>query len=75
MAGFGGVNEERGRAGRGEGRGDLAADMAGLAEAGDDQPSLGAENEAGGLGEGLAEIGAQRDLERGNAAAFGLQRA
>ena len=48
MAGFGGVDEERRRAGGGKGRRDLAADMAGLAEPGDDQPSLGVPDEVGG---------------------------
>ena len=36
MARFGGVHEERRRAGRGERRGDLARDMAGFADPGDD---------------------------------------
>ena len=36
VAGLGGVDEEGGRAGRGEGGGDLAADMAALADAADD---------------------------------------
>ena len=38
VAGFGGVHEGRRPAGRGERRGDLARDMAGLAHAGDDDP-------------------------------------
>ena len=39
VARLAGMDEERGRAGRGEGRRDLAADMAGLAHAGDDHPA------------------------------------
>ena len=60
MARFGGMNEEGGRAGGGKGRRDLAADMARLAEPGDDQPSLGVPDEIGGGGEGRAEVGLQR---------------
>ena len=75
MAGFGGVNEERRRAGGGKGRGDLAADMARLAEPGDDQPSLGVPDQIGGGGERRPQIGLQRCRERGDPAALGVERA
>ncbi len=75
MAGLGGMNEERRGAGRGKGRGDLAADMARLAEPGDDQPSLGIADQLGGGGEGRAEIGLQRRRKRGDPAALGVERA
>ena len=39
VARLGGMDEQRRRAGRGEGRGDLARDMAALADAGDDEPA------------------------------------
>ncbi len=41
MARLGSVDEKGGLAGRGEGRGDLARDMAGFAQAGDDHPPAG----------------------------------
>ncbi len=75
MAGLGGVDEEGRRAGGGKGRGDLAADMAGLAESGDDQPALGVPDQLGGSGKGHAEIGLQRRRQRGDPAAFGVERA
>ncbi len=74
MAGFGGVDEEGGCTGRGEGRGDLAANMAGLAEARDDQAAFGLEDQVGGRDEGRAEVGLQRGGQRSDAAGFGLQR-
>ena len=52
----------------------LRADMAGFAEPGDDQPALGVANEIGGGGKRRAEIGLQRRGDRGDAAAFGLER-
>ncbi len=75
MARFGRMNEERRRAGGGEGRGDLAADMAGLAQAGNDQPSLGVPDQLGGGSEGCAEIGLQRRRQRGDPACLGVERA
>ena len=74
MAGLGGMDEEGGRAGGGEGGGDLARHMAGLAEPGDDQPPLGVANDIGGGGKRRAEIGLQRRGQRGDAAAIGLER-
>ena len=59
MAGLGGVDEEGGRAGGGEGGGDLARDVAGLAQPSDDQSTLGVANEVGGGGKCHAEIGLQ----------------
>ena len=75
MAGFGGVHEERRRAGGGEGRGDLAADMAGFAEPGDDHAALGVADEIGRGGKGRAETDLQRRGDRGDAAALGVERA
>jgi len=57
VAGFRGVDEKRRRAGGGEGRRDLAADVAGFAKPGDDQSPLGVANEIGSGGKGCAEIG------------------
>ena len=74
MVGFGGVDEERGGAGGGERGGDLATDMAGLAEAGDDQPAFGREDGFGGGGEWRAEVGLQRGGERGDATGLGIER-
>ena len=59
MAGFGGVHEEGRRAGGGEGGGDLARHMAGLAEPGDDDAALGVADDFGGGGKRRAEIGLQ----------------
>ena len=75
MAGLGGVHEKRRRAGGGKGRGDLAADVAGFAEAGDDQAALGAADQLGCGGKGRTQIGLQGSGERGDAAALGVQRA
>jgi len=75
MAGFGGVDEEGGRAGGGKGRGDLAADMARLAEPGDDQPPLGIPDQVGGGDKGCAQIGLQRCRDGGDPAALGVERA
>ena len=73
MAGLGGMHEERRRAGGGKGGCDLAGDMAGFAEPGDDDAALGAANEIGRPRKGFTEIGSQRRFDRGDAAAFGLQ--
>ncbi|MGX1332308.1 hypothetical protein AB7M56_006807 [Bradyrhizobium elkanii] len=73
MARFGGVHEERRRAGRGKGRGDLAPDMAGLAEPGDDQPSLGIADQLGRGRERRAEVGLQCRGEGCDAACFGIE--
>ena len=75
MAGLGGVDEKRRGAGGSKRRRDLAADMAGFAEPGDDQPALGVADQFGGGSKGGAEIGLQRRGERDDAAAFGVQRA
>ncbi len=74
MAGLCGMDEESWCSRRGEGRGDLAADMAGLAEACDDQAAPSLEDQVGGGNESRAEIGLQRGGQRGDAAGFGLQR-
>src|SRR3954463_14555055 len=73
MAGFGGMDEEGRRAGGGEGRGDLAADMAGFSEPGDDQAATGIANQVGSGGESRAEIGLERRGEGGDAGGFSLQ--
>ena len=77
MAGLGRVNEEGGRAGRGEGGGDLPADMAALADTADDDPALrdpacrirpgGLVEEVDGLGEGRGERAVERGGERDEA--------
>ena len=69
------VDEEGGRAGRGEGGGDLAADVAGLAHAGDDHAAARLADQVDRRDEGGAEPVADRGRERGNAAGFGLERA
>ena len=51
VRGLAGVNEERRRAGAGEGSRDLAADMSALAHAGDDHASLTGKHQFAGLGE------------------------
>ena len=48
------MHEEGGRAGRGEGRRDLAADMAGFAHAGDDHAAARAADQVDGGDEGAA---------------------
>ena len=55
VRGLRGMDEVGGGAGRGEGGGDLAPDMAGFAHAGDDDPAARAEDEPHGFGEGRAE--------------------
>ncbi len=75
MAGFGGVHEEGRCAGRGQGCGDLARDVARLAEPGDDDAPLGVADQLDGFGKCRAERPLQRRDDRGNAAASDLQRA
>jgi len=70
VARFRGMDEKRRGAGRGERRRDLAADMAGLAEPGDDQPAPGIFDQVGGRDEGRPQIGLQRRRDRGDAAAL-----
>jgi len=78
VAGLAGVNEERRRAGRGERRRDLAADMTALAHAHDDDPAAAREQglHRGDEGLALARLesldGTRLDVERG---ARELQRA
>ena len=57
---FGEVQEGRGRAGRSEGRGDLARDVARFAEPADDQLALAIEDQADGSLERVAEAVGQR---------------
>ena len=70
VARFGGMDEHRGLAGRGQGRGDLSPDMARLAHAGDDDAARGRVNHLYGLRETHAEAVAQRLLEGGDAGGF-----
>ena len=66
VARLAGMDVVGGRAGRGEGGGDLAADMARLAHAGDDDPALRGCDELDGGDEALAEPvldGAHEHLE------------
>ena len=58
------MHEEGRRAGRGEGGGDLLADVAALADAGDDDAALGGLDQIHGLCEWLAEPVVERGLER-----------
>ena len=70
MAGFGGMHEERRGAGGGQRRGDLAADMAGLAHTRDDHPALALQAHGAGARETRVQLGHQGgdrpgfDLER-----------
>ena len=75
VARFARMHEQRRRAGGGEGRGDLAPDMAGLAHAGDDDAALRGADQVDRGGEGRAQPVAQRGGERVDAAAFGVERA
>ena len=75
MAGLGGVHEEGGRAGGGERRGDLARDMARLAEPGDDDAALGLADQFDGGGKGRPERALQGRRDRGDAAGPGIERA
>ncbi len=69
MARLAGMNELRGRSGRGEGRGDLARDMAALAHAGDRDAARSRRQQVDRLGEALIE---SLD-ERGQAGDLGAQ--
>ena len=76
VAGLARMHEISRRAGRGEGRGDLAADMAGLAHAGDDRRGpLRCADQSIAAANGSAEPVADRRDERGNAAGLGFERA
>ncbi len=55
MAGLARVHVEGGGAGRGQGGGDFAGDVAGLAHAGGDHPAAAAQDGLAGLLEGLAQ--------------------
>ena len=56
MSGFGGVDEEGGRAGAGEGCRDFFADVAGFAEAGDDDVAARGKQQVAGGEEGRAQL-------------------
>ena len=56
-------------------RRDLAADMARLAEPGDDDAALGVADQVDGGGEGRPERALQRGRDRGDAAGFRIERA
>ena len=73
MAGLGGMDEVAGRAGGGEGGGDLAPDMARLAHAGDDDVAAGGFDDIGGRVEGFTQFAAQRLLDGFQAALFDFQ--
>ena len=73
MAGFGSMNEERRRASGSEGRCHLLADVAGLAETGDDEASLGVTHEFDSRIERAAEVRLQRVHQRGDAAGFRVE--
>ena len=76
VAGFGGVDEEGRRAGRGQRRGDLARDMAGLAQPGDDDAALGLADQRRRRRRRPAPSGpCSAAADRGDAAASGLERA
>ena len=75
VARFARMHEQRRRAGRGEGRGDLAPDMAGFAHAGDDDAALRGADQLDRGGEGRAQPVAQGARERVDAAALGVERA
>ena len=75
MARLGGVHEEGGRAGRGERRGDLGADMAALAHAGDDDAAGRRADQPERRLEGRAHLAAERGLERRQSVRRDAQRA
>ena len=75
MARLARMHEIGGRAGRREGRGDLAADMAGFAHAGDDQPAREPRDQFDRGDERLRQPVADRRDQRGDAAGLGLERA
>ena len=77
VAGLGRMDEEGRRAGRGERGGDLAADMAALAHAGDDDPAGGGADDLDGAGEGGGEPvfeGGEQRVEPGALGGDGAQR-
>ena len=75
MAGVGGVHEECRRAGGGQRRRDLSADMAGLAHAGDDDAATRVADRFDGGDERGAEAIAHGGGQRGDTVALGVQRA
>ena len=75
MAGFGGVDEEGRRAGRGQGRRDLAAMWPDLPSPVTMTRPLALRIRSTALANGLAQRAAQGGGERVDAAALGLQRA
>ena len=75
MAGFGGVHEEGRRAGRGQGRGKFARDVARLAEPGDDDAALGLADQVDRFRECRPKRALQRGRERRDPLAAGLERA
>ena len=74
MARLAGMHEIGGSAGGGEGRRDLAADMAGLSHAADDQPPVRLADHFDRSDKGLSESVMDRRRQRGHPAGFGLQR-
>ena len=72
MAGLAGMDEMRRRAGGGEGRGDLAADMAALAHAGDDDAAVGASRMPTAAANAVAELAVQRLAEGRESLCLGL---
>ena len=60
VRGLGRMDEQRRRAGRGEGGGDLAGDLAGLAHAGDHHAAGGARQQLHRVGEAAGQAGGQR---------------
>ena len=75
MARLARMHEHGRRAGGGEGRGDLAGDVTGLADAGDDHAAAGVADGRDRGGEVIAKTVAQRGGERIDAAAFRIERA
>ena len=70
-----GMDEKRRRAGRGERRGDLARDVAGLAHAGDDDAALGGADQLDGGDEGAPQAIVDGGGQRCDASGLGLKRA
>ena len=75
MAGLARMHEEGGRAGRGEGGGKLLADVAALADAGDDHAALGGGQRRHGHAEGLLQVQIERGPQRLQALALEVERA
>ena len=71
MIGLHRMHEEGRRAGRGKRRGDLGADMAALAHAGDDDPAADRGNQLDGAGEGFGKAVLQRVGQRCDAGLLG----